>query len=99
MLTYAPANIAMRPSLPMILAQAAPKPPDLDHTVPAGKWFLNVGILAAGFVIGYLGINNHKKPLGILAIQAGGSIVGAGLVLLAVDAAYPSNPESIAAKT
>lgn len=96
MIRYAPANVPMRPSIARVLSQGTPpKVPDGDHTVPTGKWLLNVGLLLGGFALGYLGIYNHKKPLGILAMQAGGSIVGASLVLLAMDAAYPQNPESM----
>jgi hypothetical protein len=65
--------------------------------VPAKKWLLNFAILAAGVGIGFMGIKHHKEPLGILAIQAGGSVAGAALVLLALDIGYPEGATSGAA--
>ena len=87
------------------LGQAAPPPmprmPATDHEelaiVPAKKWLLNFAILAAGVGIGFMGIKHHKEPLGILAIQAGGSVAGAALVLLALDIGYPEGSNNSAA--
>jgi hypothetical protein len=76
-----------------------PLAPDHEELaiVPAKKWLLNFAILAAGAAIGFIGIRHHKEPLGILAIQAGGSVAGAALVLLALDIGYPEGSTNGAA--
>jgi hypothetical protein len=89
MFRYVPANVRIQ--LGQVMTPQMPVAPDrvAPALVPAKKWLLNFAILAAGVGIGYLGIKSHKEPLGILAIQAGGSVVGAALVLLALDLGYP----------
>lgn len=94
MLRYAPANIPMRTIVLPQLGQGIV--PEANNKVPASKWLLDFGILAAGLGLGYLGIYNHKAPLGILAIQAGGSLMGAALVLIAMDAVFPQHPRQTA---
>jgi len=49
-------------------------------------WGVNVGILMTGVVIALAGVANRKKPMGLVALQAGGSIAGAAFVLMVLDA-------------
>jgi len=89
MVTYAPSNV-VRFGLSQVQLAPMPRAPEAAApAVPTRKWLLDFAILAAGVGIGYLGISNHEKPLGILAIQAGGSVAGAAIVLLALDLGYP----------
>lgn len=72
------------------LAQTRPAPRSL---VP--KPVVNAGIVALGLVIGALGYYNRKTEPGTIAIGAGSSIVGAGIVLLVLDlAGFDSNGAS-----
>lgn len=78
MLSYAPVNLHR-------LSQVTPDKPAPAPGLPA--FAVNSVIVLAGFAIGTLGYYNRKTDLGTLAIGAGSSIMGAGLVLLGLDLA------------
>jgi hypothetical protein len=67
------------------VGQAAPERPVPVPGLPAP--IVNVGIIGLGLGLGTLGYYNRKTDLGVLAMGAGSSIMGAGLVLLILDLA------------
>jgi hypothetical protein len=46
---------------------------------------VNLGVVAVGVGVGAIGFQNRKKTLGAIALGAGSSIAGAGLILLVLD--------------
>ncbi len=78
MATYAPVN------LPRLSQVTPPNPPPPDKTTAAA---VNVGVVALGIVIASLGYYNRKTDIGMIALGAGSSIVGAGVVILALELA------------
>ncbi len=70
------------------LAQAPPPRPVL---IP--KPVVNAGILTLGLVMSTIGYYNRKSDLGTIAVGAGSSIVGAGIVLLILDFAGFESPK------
>lgn len=56
--------------------------------VPLG---VNLAITAGGIGIGLLAFKYRKKPLGAIMIGAGGSVVGAGLVLILLNIINPGS--------
>lgn len=71
----------------MPLAQA----PVRQTLVP--KPYLNLGIVTLGVVLSTVGYYNRKTDLGTIAVGAGSSIVGAGIVLLILDLAGFESPK------
>lgn len=84
MVRYAPVNLlpAFRPVI-LRLAQAAPSKPRPTISVPS--ILANLVIMAGGVGMGILGFHHRQRPLGAIALGAGGSIAGAGIVLLLID--------------
>lgn len=91
MLRYALANVPARRYAPVFLGQqTAPAAQSKQPIVP--KPIVNVGIMAMGVLLSTLGYYNRKTDLGVIAMGAGSSIVGAGIVLLVLDwAGFGSN--------
>ena len=91
MLRYALANVPARVYVPVFLGQqpspaAEPKRPLLPKPI------VNVGIMTMGVIMSTLGYYNRKTDLGVIAMGAGSSIVGAAIVLLILDwAGFASN--------
>ncbi len=79
MVTYAPVNLAPR------LSQVTPQKPSPSDGLPAAA--VNAGVVALGIVIASLGYYNRKTDMGAIALGAGSSIVGAGVVILALELA------------
>jgi len=86
MLRYRPQNV---PSLlpvrlrPLDLGQITPSHPAPAAGLPAAV--VNIGVVAFGAGVGALGYSNRKTALGAIALGAGSSIAGAGLILLVLD--------------
>lgn len=85
MLRYVPANLKPRAADPRLhaLSQVTPNHPAPAAGLPAAV--VNLGVMAFGTAVGLLGYSNRKSGLGIVAIGAGSSIAGAGLILLVLD--------------
>lgn len=86
MLRYVPVNIAVphAPASVPRLAQATPAPrPEPPAWLPSVA--VNVAIIAGGVGIGLLGFHHRKSPVGAIALGAGGSVVGAGVIFLLLD--------------
>lgn len=94
MLRYAIANIPTQAYPQVFLGQqqqqpAAP-PPHRPPLFP--KPIVNIGILTVGMIMSTIGYYHRKSDLGAIAMGAGSSIVGAGVVLLVLDfAGFDSN--------
>lgn len=88
MIRYAPVNL---PAWPRVvnprfsIGQVTPNHPPPPPGLPAAA--INTGIVLLGLGIGTLGYYYRKTDLGALAVGAGSSIMGAGLVLLVLDLA------------
>lgn len=74
MLSYRPANLAQA-SIPIHPTEASQRP----GTVA------NLAILGVGILIGAFAFPYYRKPLGAVALGAGSSVAGAGLVLVLLD--------------
>lgn len=84
MIRYELANVPrIRPGW-LAQAPAAATPSQSSKIVL--HWGVNIGILMTGVVIALAGVANRKKPMGLVALQAGGSIAGAAFVLMVLDA-------------
>ncbi len=57
------------------------------------KPVVNAGILTLGLVMSTIGYYHRKSDLGTIAVGAGSSIVGAGIVLLILDFAGFESPK------
>lgn len=84
MLRYAIANIpAQAYPHPFLGQQQQPAPAHRPPLLP--KPIVNAGIVALGIMMSTIGYYNRKTDLGVIAMGAGSSIVGAGIVLLVLD--------------
>jgi hypothetical protein len=90
MLSYVPVNVLRAPAPPVLrhpaprLAQVTPMPvPRAPGGLPPAV--VNLVILTSGVGIGMLGFYHRKSPLGAIAMGAGGSVAGVGLVFFMLD--------------
>ena len=92
MIRYELANVPrLRPGW---LAQAPAASPAQDTKQIVLHWGVNMGILLTGVAIALVGSAHRKKPMGLVALQAGGSIAGAAFVLMVLDAFSAQNPNA-----
>lgn len=88
MIRYAPVNLPAWPKVVnprFAIGQATPERPAPTPGLPAP--IVNIGIIGLGLGLGTIGYYNRKTDLGVLAMGAGSSVMGAGLVLLILDLA------------
>jgi hypothetical protein len=68
---------------PLDLGQITPSHPAPAAGLPAAV--VNLGVVVFGAGVGILGYQNRKSAMGAVALGAGSSIAGAGLILLVLD--------------
>ncbi len=75
---------------PVQIGQSAPptKPPISSKVYPH---IVGAGISLFGVALGVFGYHYRKDPLGQILLGAGGSIVGAGIVLIGLNLAHLEN--------
>lgn len=83
MIRYHPANLLPARQARKPLGQVTPNKPAPAPGLPAAV--VNIGVVAFGAGVGALGYQNRKHALGAVALGAGSSIAGAGLILLVLD--------------
>lgn len=86
MLLYRPVNLPPSPVMlarPRALGQVTPNKPAPAAGLPAA--IVNLGVVAFGAGVGVVGYQYRKNALGAVALGAGSSIAGAGLILLVLD--------------